>query len=145
MIFLFLAIMPFMTGFVTRVEVKKQVQELKLEVETEKLFGGTQDLTKKENIQLLEKRSNALKTDPFFVRKMQVAKQTETSAILEVLREFFWYGSSKDSDNIKQDTEIYYAVLPDYTYIDIICVIFYLITSKAKNNEKEILEKGESI
>lgn len=145
LIFLFLAIMPFMACIITRDEEKKQVQELQLEEETEKLFGGIFDLTKKEDIQLLEKRSNSLKTDPFFVRKMQIAKQEENSTILEVLGEFFTYGIFKGSEDIKKDLEIYYAAFPGYTYIAIICVIFYGITAKVKNSEEEILEEGECI
>ncbi len=142
-LFIVLSVVPFISYIMIREEEKNQVQELY--EETEIILGGTIDLNNKKHVKLLEKHSSALKTDPFFARKMQIIgqlKNGKSSTIIQAIGEFLFYPIMKEWDDgyksasIK-DIESYYAIFPGYTYINIIGVIFYFITSRSKTNDKE--------
>ncbi len=142
-LFIMLSILPFIGYITTREKEKEEVKELAEELES--LWGkNIISLNSKKDVESLNKYSNSLKTDPFFVRKVIVAKQLKNddkSTIIEALEEFLLYPVFKkwndDFDGAEvNELEVYYAIFPGYSYIDIICAIFYFITSKIDDNEE---------
>lgn len=156
--FIILSIVPFISYVVIRGEEKAQAQEFyeAYEEEKELLFGGKFNPLNKKHVEILNKHSNKWKEDKFFERKIQIGGQSkngEGTTIIEGLLEFLFYPFTKHylddtySGTIKTDVENYYAIFPGYTYIDIFCAIFFLITSKVRDNNKKednkILEMGD--
>lgn len=149
-LFILLSILPFALYIFTIEEENKHVQELLKE--SDLILEGKFDLNNKKHVSILNKHSSNLETDQFFKRKSQIASQlrnNQRSTVLNALENFFFYPIEQylNENHIPRNEDSYYAVFPGYTYINIICVMFYYITSKVKDTikaeNKENLEIGE--